>query len=204
MAVALDLKFGEVARETIKFIRHMDHFFDCFNVSSFTKGKEKRKCFLSPYRKENDFRMEVGGGECVSVYSILATIKSMSNGHIHCFCFTYNNYWVCAYNFLFKFLKELVCYLDQWKASVEGRPGFDDDQKQRMLLSATTENGIRITGVCLCVCYNAYTVIKTNCSEILFGTGTISTKHRWSECIFKQKSQPGLCRKVLFYDTTTW
>ncbi|XP_065906892.1 uncharacterized protein [Dysidea avara] len=80
----------------------MDHFFDCFNVSSFTKGKEKRKCFLSPYRKENDFRME--------------------------------------------FLKELVCYLDQWKASVEGRPGFDDDQKQRMLLSATTENGIRITG----------------------------------------------------------
>ncbi|XP_065907422.1 uncharacterized protein [Dysidea avara] len=101
VAVALDLKFGEVARETIKFIRHMDHFFDCFNVSSFTKGKEKRKCFLSPYRKENDFRME--------------------------------------------FLKELVCYLDQWKASVEGRPGFDDDQKQRMLLSATTENGIRIT-----------------------------------------------------------
>ena len=35
--------------------------------------------------------------------------------------------------------------------SVEGRPGFDDDQKQRMLLSATTENGIRITGVCVCV-----------------------------------------------------
>ncbi|XP_065908884.1 uncharacterized protein [Dysidea avara] len=101
VAVALDLKFGEVARETVKFIRHMDHFFDCFNVSSFTKGKEKRKCFLSPYRKENDFRMG--------------------------------------------FLKELVCYLDQWKASVEGRPGFDDDQKQRMLLSATTENGIRIT-----------------------------------------------------------
>ena len=107
--------------------------------------------FLSPYRKENDFQMEVGGGECVSVYSILATIKSMSNGHIHCFCFTYNNYWVCAYNLLFKFLKELVCYLDQWKASVEGRPGFDDDQKQRMLLSATTENGIRITGVSVCV-----------------------------------------------------
>ena len=151
MAVALDLKFGEVARETVKFICHMDHFFDCFNVSSFTKGKEKRKCFLSPYRKENDFRMEVGGGECVSVYSILATIKSISNGHIHCFCFTYNNYWVCAYNFLFKFLKELVCYLDQWKASVEGRPGFDNDQKQRMLLSATTENGIRITGVSVCV-----------------------------------------------------
>jgi len=59
VAVALDLKFGEAARETVKFIRFMDHFFDCFNVSCFTKGKEKRKCFLSPYRKDNDFRMEV-------------------------------------------------------------------------------------------------------------------------------------------------
>ena len=53
VAVALELKFGDSARET------MDCFFDCFNVSSFTKGKESRKCFLSPYYKDNDFRMEV-------------------------------------------------------------------------------------------------------------------------------------------------
>ena len=59
MAVALELKFGDSARETIKFVRNMDHFFDCFNVSSFTKGKESRKCFLAPYRKDNDFRMKV-------------------------------------------------------------------------------------------------------------------------------------------------
>ena len=62
MAVGLELKFGDFARETIKFIRNMDRFFDCFNVSSFTKGKESRKCFLSPYRKDNDFRMKVRVG----------------------------------------------------------------------------------------------------------------------------------------------
>ena len=92
----------------------------------------------------------------------------------------YNNYWMYAYSFLFQFLKELVFYLDQWKGTVECRPGFDDDQKQRMLLSAATENGIRITGVCVCVCVcyiDAFTVIKIDCSEILSGTGAISTEH---------------------------
>jgi len=59
VAVALDLIFGETARETVKFVRHMNHFFNCFNVSSFTKGKSQRNCFLSPYRKDNDFRIEV-------------------------------------------------------------------------------------------------------------------------------------------------
>ena len=33
--------------------------FDCFNVSSFTKGKLKQNWLLSPYHKDNDFRMEV-------------------------------------------------------------------------------------------------------------------------------------------------
>ena len=85
---------------------------------------------------------------------------------------------MCAHSFLFQFLKELLHYLDQWKATVESRPGFDDDQKQRMLLSAATDNGIRITGVCVCVyCIDAFTVIKIYCSEILFGAGTISTEN---------------------------
>ena len=53
-------------------------------------------------------------------------------------------------NFTFQYLKELVCYLDEWRATVEGRIGFDDDQKQHMLLSAATDNGIRTTGMCAC------------------------------------------------------
>ena len=49
------LKFGEDACETANFVEKMDRFFDCFNVSSFTAGKEKRKPFLAPYRSSNDF-----------------------------------------------------------------------------------------------------------------------------------------------------
>ena len=37
--------------------------------------------------------------------------------------------------------------LDEWRTTVEGRIGFDDDQKQLLLLSAATDNGIRITGM---------------------------------------------------------
>ena len=69
MAVALELKFGDSACETIN-VRNMDHFFDCFKVSSFTKGKESRKCFLSPYRKDNDFRMKV----CVGILNFSSSI----------------------------------------------------------------------------------------------------------------------------------
>ena len=53
----------------------------------------------------------------------------------------------------FQFLKELISYLDEWKATVDGRPGFDGDQKKHMLLSAATDNGVRITGVCECLYY---------------------------------------------------
>ena len=50
---------------------------------------------------------------------------------------------------LLQFLKELICYLDEWRATVAGRSGFDDDQKQHKMLSAANDNGIRITGVCV-------------------------------------------------------
>ena len=53
------LKFGEDACETANFVEKMDRFFDCFNVSSFTAGKEKRKPFLAPYRSSNDFQFKV-------------------------------------------------------------------------------------------------------------------------------------------------
>ena len=53
------LKFGEEARETATFVKNMDHFFDCFNVSSFTAGKLKRKHFLAPYRSSRDFQFKV-------------------------------------------------------------------------------------------------------------------------------------------------
>jgi hypothetical protein len=42
--------------------------------------------------------------------------------------------------------KQFLPYLDSWEASVEGRTGFTNAQKKRMLLSAETLLGIRRTG----------------------------------------------------------
>lgn len=59
VALALHLTGGESAHETAKFIRMVDRFFDCLNVTSYDEGKRKRKIFLQPYRSENDFRFKV-------------------------------------------------------------------------------------------------------------------------------------------------
>ena len=56
---ALRVTGGAEAAETAKFIEMVDKFFDCLNVSSLSKGKFKRKPFLQPYRKSNDFRLKV-------------------------------------------------------------------------------------------------------------------------------------------------
>ena len=34
---------------------------------------------------------------------------------------------VLTTNFTFQYLKELICYLDEWRETVEGRIGFDDE-----------------------------------------------------------------------------
>ena len=60
MCKALWVTGGAEASETAKFIEMVDKFFDCLNVvSSFSKEKLKRKPFLQPYRKSNDFRLKV-------------------------------------------------------------------------------------------------------------------------------------------------
>jgi hypothetical protein len=41
--------------------------------------------------------------------------------------------------------EDFLGYLDLWEKSVEERPGFDNQQKKRMLLSAETLLGIRLT-----------------------------------------------------------
>ena len=59
MSKALQLTQGEQAGETVKFVDHMDKFFDALNVSNFTNGKKNRKPFQNPYRSDKDFRLTV-------------------------------------------------------------------------------------------------------------------------------------------------
>ena len=39
-----------------------------------------------------------------------------------------------------------MAYLDHWKITVRGRDGYSDKDKESVLLSKITENGIRNTG----------------------------------------------------------
>jgi len=58
-----------------------------------------------------------------------------------------------------------VCYLDEWRATVEAI--FDDDQRQYMLLSAATDNGIRVLESQVCghvlkgLCIMFYYTVKS-------------------------------------------
>lgn len=58
VAHALEQTREEVL-ETIKFIRYMDKFFDCLNVTNLEVGYHKRKRFQDPYISSKDFRLKV-------------------------------------------------------------------------------------------------------------------------------------------------
>jgi len=55
-------------------------------------------------------------------------------------------------------LKELILYLDHWKKTVNDRNDCEDDDKKQMVLSSTTEQGIRMTGVYLVVTITVFTI----------------------------------------------
>ncbi len=45
-----------------------------------------------------------------------------------------------------------LVYLDEWEKSVDERPGFSKEEKNRMLLSPATRLELRMTGICLYSC----------------------------------------------------
>ena len=49
VACALEHTGGKEVEETVRFIRMVDKFFDCLNVTNLVNGKRKRKSFQSPY-----------------------------------------------------------------------------------------------------------------------------------------------------------
>ena len=56
---ALESTGGDEASETAKFVKMIDQFFDCLNVTNLTNGKHKRKSFQDPYTSADDFRLKV-------------------------------------------------------------------------------------------------------------------------------------------------
>ena len=72
MANGIQMIVGEDASETVKFVRMMDRFFDCFNVNNFCTGIQKRKVFQVPYHEAEDFHLKVHVNiEGVMLYNML-------------------------------------------------------------------------------------------------------------------------------------
>jgi len=70
VANALERTGGEEVTETVRFIRMVDKFFDCLNVTNFGSGIRKKKSFQEPYRRRpegdgtDDFRLKVKMHNC--------------------------------------------------------------------------------------------------------------------------------------------
>ena len=114
--------------ETAKFVQMMDRFFDCLNVNSFNKGKQRRKEFQDPYRSGRDFRLKV----CFFFSSLI--LYAMIN-------------FADIYTISIQWLEdEFLGYLQKWEHSVMAQPQIYTKDKNNMLLSKETRYGIEVTG----------------------------------------------------------
>ena len=123
---ALMLTGGSEAQETARLVLYMDKFFDGMNVTNFTTGIHQRKSFQLPYRSATDFRLKV-------------ILQYITHPCIMCIS-------ICV--LCVQWLEEeFLSYLEEWKGSVAGRPGFTAAQKQKMLLSPATLLGLQMSGI---------------------------------------------------------
>ena len=112
------------ARETAKFVALFDKFFDLLNDSNFHNGTRTRKPFQHSYRGSNDFRL------AVMLYS-----------------YTEKNKLITIALYFVQWVEDVfLSYLDKWESSVEAHgASFSKAEKERMLISAETRLGLRMT-----------------------------------------------------------
>ena len=79
--------------------------------------------------------------------------------------------------FLYQFLrKEFLPYFQNWKQSVQRRAGFESKEKDMMMISRTTMNGIEITGMKMSIAKLTPNTLLIGLiyfySEIILGAGS--------------------------------
>ncbi len=77
VADAFSYEANSNLRETERFVRLFDRFFDCMNVRNFTEAIYQRKPDLRPYRRSDDPRL-----------SVCSVILQLSGKRYHVFFFT--------------------------------------------------------------------------------------------------------------------
>ena len=73
VAHALEQTGREDVIETVKFVRNMDKFFDCLNVTNFNDGIHHNKPFQEPYTSKDDIRLKVNEiNDIMALFSMLS------------------------------------------------------------------------------------------------------------------------------------
>ncbi len=135
MSKALKLTGGPEVAETVRFVEIMDKFFDSLNVSIYKQGIKKRKTFQLPYTSGKDKRLEV------CLYERSHKVQSAYNyqsGVVHVIIVpdTPTLQWL---------EKEFLSYLDTWEKWAQSIPNLTKTERNNLLLSSETRQGLRMT-----------------------------------------------------------
>ena len=125
------------ASETGYFAEMIDKFFDALNIHNYNHGARSRKSFQLPYTSGDDHRLKVN------------------------FTYTYLTITVLFLNRKFlldKVVRTFLKYLEDWRLSVMQRPDFSKAQRNKMLLSDETQNGLQSKGHILLHCWDQFNV----------------------------------------------
>ena len=68
---------------------------------------------------------------------------------------------------------DFLSYLDDWEAAIHSLTDLSKGEKNRMMLSAETLEGLRITGIVIIsqITFQLHHYVVLSCSEILCGDG---------------------------------
>ena len=124
--------------QRLKNLRNFDRFFDCLNVRCMQEGIQKQKPDLRPYKDPSDSRL---------------VVRASSHRHTYAVCHTQTLYLSNNFVYTCQWLKEgFLRYLDNWETSVNSRVGFTTVQRNMMMLSQQTLEGLKITGMHVLMC----------------------------------------------------
>ena len=109
-------------KETERFARTFDKFFDLFNVRSLTEGIRKCKPNLCPYRNDEQ------------------SMDWLKASFLHTELISH---YYCTMQWL---ESDFIAYLDEWEEAANQRDDLSVKDQQKLCISRETLEGLRFTG----------------------------------------------------------
>ena len=135
MAKGLLQVVGVEAEGTAEMILFIDKMFDCLNVTNCSEGIRKRKLFKVPYTHAGDWRLKVFARTHKEEERVIIITLDIAG--------TMTNVIIIIMQWL---EGDFLQYLRVWEESVAAKQDVSKEDKNRMLLSKSTRDGIEMTG----------------------------------------------------------